>query len=340
MLSWVVFTVCFVGAGYTPQSDIGAVPGRLAPPDTIRVGLKDGDPNLVFGRIDAVGFDGAGAIFVLDGLSKNFRVLGPDGHWIATVGRSGWGPGEFLGPNDLAVGLDGKVVVMDPPNARALLFELNEGGVRDVEGIRVPFTARQVCFLDFGTVLALGFYQGANLHEFTVEGELLRSFGEAHPHRDRWVREVIGGDFLACEEDRLIVGTRLLPYVYAYSVSGRELWSIRLPDFHQVVVDVRSTGFGYLWPPSGYYDSVQSMVVLPSGRLLLQVVRQTREGATDPVRSYILNRETGEVEGQRSDWPLIAGLSPGGLIAEIVSEPYPMLLLYPPRLRGWDGLGR
>ena len=71
------------------------------------------DP-LAFGAVTAMAFGASGELAVLDGVSAEVVVLGAeDGGVIRRFGRSGQGPGEFVGPTLIAIRGSGEVLVYD-----------------------------------------------------------------------------------------------------------------------------------------------------------------------------------------------------------------------------------
>ena len=54
--------------------------------------------------------------------------------WMADIGKRGSGPGEFNLPRDLAIGLDGRLYVVDGGNFRVVVFDRNGNEVGRLEG--------------------------------------------------------------------------------------------------------------------------------------------------------------------------------------------------------------
>lgn len=105
-----------VGCERPPGAD-----GRsaAAPADTVRatpgvtIGGLEGDPEDLFGDVTSVAADAAGRIYVADRIGSTVRVFGPDGRFLAWIGREGEGPGEFQWPADLAFDREGRLYVRD-----------------------------------------------------------------------------------------------------------------------------------------------------------------------------------------------------------------------------------
>jgi hypothetical protein len=108
------------------------------------IGIELGDTNYVFGTIaDAVPTP-EGGVVVLDMFSLNIREYGSDGLLIASAGREGSGPGEFLMPRGLAILGNGKLLVSDMSAGAVSVFDDTLGWEQSIAGFspRPPFTMR------------------------------------------------------------------------------------------------------------------------------------------------------------------------------------------------------
>ncbi len=76
-----------------------------------------------FGAVAAVGFDGAGRLYVLDGVAGKVTVVDRDGGLRHTVGAPGDGPGQFGSPSAMVVNPDGSLVVYDARRRSFMDFE-------------------------------------------------------------------------------------------------------------------------------------------------------------------------------------------------------------------------
>ena len=72
-----------------------AVYAELAEAPALSVGLLDGPPELLFGRIASVARDEDGNLVVADGQANEIRIFDPRGTHLRTLGGEGEGPGEF-----------------------------------------------------------------------------------------------------------------------------------------------------------------------------------------------------------------------------------------------------
>jgi hypothetical protein len=76
------------------------------------------DENVAFNYPADVSVDKDGNIYVLDAANTRIQKFGPDGKFLATIGRKGQGPGEFIMPDGLDFDRDGNLVVGDTAQAR------------------------------------------------------------------------------------------------------------------------------------------------------------------------------------------------------------------------------
>jgi hypothetical protein len=95
--------------------------------EVLSIGVADGEPEYMFGRIDDIGVLSDGTIVVADGIAQHLRFFHPDGRWQRTVGQPGEGPGEF--------GWRGLAVVVGPGDTLLVVDQHNQRGNRiDADG--------------------------------------------------------------------------------------------------------------------------------------------------------------------------------------------------------------
>jgi len=90
------------------------------------------DENVAFNHPSGVAVDKDGNIYVLDAGNTRIQKFGPDGKYLATIGRKGQGPGEFIMPNGLDIDKDGNLVVADTAQSR---LHVIVGGGRDARSV-------------------------------------------------------------------------------------------------------------------------------------------------------------------------------------------------------------
>jgi hypothetical protein len=92
------------------------------------------DENVAFNYPSDVAIDKVGNIYILDAANARVQKFGPDGKYLATIGRKGQGPGEFIFPDAIDFDKDGNLVVAD--SAQTRIHVIIDGG-RDVRSIVV-----------------------------------------------------------------------------------------------------------------------------------------------------------------------------------------------------------
>lgn len=90
------------------------------------------DEHLAFNFPSDIAVDRDGNIYVLDAGNTRVQKFGPDGRYLATIGRKGQGPGEFRMPDTIDFDKDGNLVVADSPQAR---IHVIVGGGRDARSV-------------------------------------------------------------------------------------------------------------------------------------------------------------------------------------------------------------
>lgn len=114
--------------------------------EVLRLGSVGGDGPDVFGRVDYVGLDAGGLLYVLDGIAQEMRVFDLEGRHVRSLGGEGEGPGEFVAASGAAFHPDGSLWVWDPRQQRLSVFdslgELRETIAREWRTYGVPWVGR------------------------------------------------------------------------------------------------------------------------------------------------------------------------------------------------------
>jgi sugar lactone lactonase YvrE len=115
------------------HNEKGGVWGQ-APKVTLELVRKIGDidtedENVAFNYPSDVAVDKAGNIYILDSANARVQKFGPDGKYLATIGRKGQGPGEFIFPDTISFDKNGNLVVADSAQKR---IHVIIGGGEDV----------------------------------------------------------------------------------------------------------------------------------------------------------------------------------------------------------------
>ncbi len=76
------------------------------------------DENVAFNLPCDIALDKDGNIYILDSGNHRIQKFGPDGQYLATLGRRGQGPAEFVYPESIEIDESGFVFVSDPNNQK------------------------------------------------------------------------------------------------------------------------------------------------------------------------------------------------------------------------------
>ena len=118
-------------------------------------GLDDDSDEYIFGRVMSVAADRHGKIYVADLNSPSVRVFGPDGGFMAWIGREGEGPGEFAWPVDILPADDGRLFVRGSRITTFAAGDSSEYPDQVVDTWRIPPHAN---FSSWRARLVEGFY--------------------------------------------------------------------------------------------------------------------------------------------------------------------------------------
>ena len=95
--------------------------------EELRVGSLEGGRPESFGALKGLVALPGGGFAVLDSQAQEVRVFGADGSHVATHGRPGEGPGEFVDATGLMVDPRGRIWAADPRGARMSVFDPVDG---------------------------------------------------------------------------------------------------------------------------------------------------------------------------------------------------------------------
>lgn len=116
--------------------------------EEMRIGVFDGAPEYMFGRINSLAVAPDGSIYVFDSQVPALRKYSASGEYVATFGREGSGPGEYKDPDGgLAVLPDGRVLLRDPSNTRINVYS-PDGEALDSWPLRGGFSASRQLYVD------------------------------------------------------------------------------------------------------------------------------------------------------------------------------------------------
>ncbi len=199
-------------AGHLYVADIGAKAIVMYAPDRSYLRRIGGEK--WFSRLTSVTVDPAGQrVYAVDlgGVtSEQHRVRVFDvrtGEHLMDIGRRGSGPGEFNLPRDLAIGLDGRLYVVDGGNFRVVVFDRDGRYLHSFGSVGKQYgqfaRPKEVAVDREGHVYVVDAAFG-NFQIFNADGELLLFVGE-RSERDGPARYMLPSGIAVDEDGRVFV---------------------------------------------------------------------------------------------------------------------------------------
>ncbi len=199
-------------AGHLYVADIGARAILVYGPDRQFLRRIGGDK--WFTRVSSVTVDPAGSrVYAVDlgGVgSENHRVRVFDartGEHVADIGRRGTGPGEFNLPRDLAIGVGGRLYVVDGGNFRVVVFDKDGRYLQSFGSVGKQYgqfaRPKEIAVDRDGNLYVVDTAFG-NFQIFSPEGELLLFVGD-RSERDGPAKYMLPSGIAVDEDGRVYV---------------------------------------------------------------------------------------------------------------------------------------
>jgi sugar lactone lactonase YvrE len=215
------------GAGNLYVADIGAKAIVVYGPDRSYQRRIGGDK--WFSRLSSVTVDPAGQrVYAVDlgGVSsEQHRVRVFDarsGAHLMDIGKRGSGPGEFNLPRDLAIGLDGRLYVVDGGNFRVVVFDRDGRYLQSFGSVGKQYgqfaRPKEVAVDREGNVYVVDAAFG-NFQIFNPDGELLLFVGE-RSERDGPARYMLPSGIAVDEDGRVYVVDQWFRKIDVYRPTG------------------------------------------------------------------------------------------------------------------------
>lgn len=193
------------------------------------------DENLAFNSPRDIVLDAAGNMYILDSGNQRIQKFGPEGKYLATMGRKGQGPGEFVFPMSLDIDTKGFLYVLDNDQKRIQVFAPEGGYSRNI--LTTKFSLDRLLSLKKGAFLAkrqaaFGFpgepkdKKAPRLLAILDPGlNIVREFGEPQDYGDA-MTNTVGNSFLfaADGEDNVLLAFVYQNRIEKYSPDGQLLW--------------------------------------------------------------------------------------------------------------------
>ena len=314
------------------------------------IGREDEAGPYMFGSIGGMAMGGDGTLYVSDNATNEIRIFDQRGRHLGTFGRRGRGPGEFVNPVGLVHDGDSTLFALQSFQG---ITELSARGA-SVQYRRTFGTGERyssLCAMNGRLFVSIG-GDSAVIRELDSARREIRSFGTpfsafiyGKPTDAAIKLSRQSGPTLLCD------GPRATLYAFrgdqgllrAYDLEGRQRWETTLPSFKMGLFGAQPGGGAYVaWS----IDYIATVMPLGSTRVLVQVARQdfesTRGRSRAPgalvspdvveTRAYLLDAATGRILTQAPGAGLLTPLA-DTLLAERVTDPWPMLRLRPARTR-------
>jgi hypothetical protein len=247
--------------------------------------LEAEDENVAFFMPSDVALDKAGNIYVLDSGNHRVQKFGPDGRFLATVGRKGQGPGELYFPQSIDIDEAGNIYLSDPNNKRIQILTPEGKELKTISLIKeTPGNVRRAASGDMLMARGQSFVMLSPdeqepkelpkiIQVLDAEGNIKREFGEPRDYGNMLVNRTGNqADFAVDGKDNVFLAFTNQNRVEKYSPDGTLLWrsdreleystepadkgkmerqgggmSIRMPRMNTCAVGIGADGRGRLW---------------------------------------------------------------------------------------------
>lgn len=323
-----------VGSAHVDRSQMGSVVSSAQRAAYLKpIGAAEQPSSEVFGSLTHIVVDSTGRVFALDTQTGNVRVFDANGHYLATIGRPGGGPGEFIDPAALALDGTGYLLVGDLKR-QVQVFAIDSNPMTYVRTIPVGVAPSDMCAMHgyaFIHGVLLGdttLIRAINLH---TNREV--AFGSLYVSPSAIINYTIDRGHVACDaRDSLVIFMSSgVPEIRAYRMNGRIAWATHLAGYKPTIVtELPNNGFSVSVPPDGYHH-VAEMLALPHGRIMLQLAFSTRASSDSgfpfaQLRTFVLDARTGHGTAISDSLPLIASLDDDHIV-EMSVDPFPQFRL-------------
>ncbi|HRT26250.1 MAG TPA: NHL repeat-containing protein [Candidatus Saccharicenans sp.] len=200
--------------------------------------LDSPDEHTAFYMPAAVAVDKAGNIYVLDSGNNRLQKFSADGKYLASFGRFGQGPGEFIYPSWLAIDSSENLYVSDPHNQRLEVLGSDGKSLRTIKFADLEignfFVASNGNLLMEPPVISFRF--AAEEKEKTgqlsglikvmdPDGKLIGTIGQKLDMKNELLSNTVNSVFMTLDKDNHVY--LVFPYqnrIEKYSAEGQLIW--------------------------------------------------------------------------------------------------------------------
>ncbi len=199
--------------------------------------LETKDENVAFNLPSDVALDEDGNIYILDSGNHRIQKFSPDGKYLATLGRKGQGPGEFVYPESIDIDESGNILVSDPNNQRIQVLT-PEG--KEARTIRMIDEQPGIMRLTRSGRMVMA--AGSRMMMFSADeeepkdlpklvkildapGTVQKEFGEARDYKNLLLNRAGNGIQFALDgQDNVYLAFSYQNRIEKFSPDGRPLW--------------------------------------------------------------------------------------------------------------------
>jgi sugar lactone lactonase YvrE len=192
------------------------------------------DENLAFNSPSDIAMDSAGNIYILDSGNQRIQKFSPEGKYLATIGRKGQGPAEFVSPSSLDIDSKGYLYVLDPNQGRLQILTLEGKEFKIIHTLEHDL--RNIRVLGSGLFVARSrFRRGAFYEErkslpkllklIDSQMNVLKEFGDMFDYRENVTNEFGNSVFFEVDRnDNIYLSFYYQNRIEKYSPDGRFIW--------------------------------------------------------------------------------------------------------------------
>jgi len=247
--------------------------------------LETEDENYQLYMPQDIAVDNKSNIYILDN-SRQIRKYDKHGKYLATIGRRGQGPGEFVKPIRLYLDSENNLYVSDP-GIMCLMVLTNDG--KEIKRIRSLPQTGYLHMTHAGNIIVPSrlskILRSENLLEDTrlislydMNGNLIKKFGEVKDYDDEWVTES-GNDFEMCVDlnDNIYAAFKQQNRIEKYSPDGDLIFRADRPLNYKVGLDKEKSKV------SPQFKKVSENIrVDHKNRLWVHTYKKQKEGGDEP----------------------------------------------------------
>ncbi len=277
-----------------------------------------------FGSVESIALLDNSEVVVADGMN-NRLLLFSGGSEVDSFGRRGEGPAEFAMLRVVARGQADTIVALDVSRAKLVVLQARGTSLSQLSSAILSFPAEHLCMLG-PRLFVLGFHDSSLVHEISLAGEVLNSFGSPEG-ADPIEMAISSTGRLACspDNDRIALVSKMFGIIRIFEATGELIRRDSVPDFSRTIYNIGPGGMRPELPDIGYAHTVDAVHWF-GGDLLVQLSRGPRQDGHTRESRWL-----SDTDGWRAgpaDWPRILGYTTTGLVYASVDDPYPVIRIY------------